>query len=646
MVTAGEPRSYEFGVFTVELSGGELRKHGVRLKVQERPFQLLVCLLERPGEIISRDELRHRLWPDGTFVDFDHNISSAINKLRTVLNDSASNPRFIETVGSRGYRFLADVKRISSAPASSSQPPKQETPEVPIIAAATGSPHQSMWKVVAGTALLLSILVAGYFQWVRKTSKSIAPVPRIMVAVLPFQNLTGDSAQDYFSDGLTEEMIAELTRLNQDRLGVIARTSVMVYKQSPKPLDQIGRELGVQYVMEGSVRRDSSRVRITAELIQVKDQSHLWAREYDRELNNSLVLQSEIAQEIGDEIQISLGDGNGVKAANHPAPAHSTASYEAYDLYLKGRYFWNKRTTAGFLQAANYFQQAIAKDPGYASAYAGLADTYGLMSTWYAAPQQEFMPKAKAAALKALTLDDSLAEAHVSLALVAENYDYDWQTAEKEFRRAIQLNPDYATAHQWYAEYLGWQGRFDEALAESERARQLDPMSLIIATDRGTILFYAGRYDRAVQQFSAVLDMNPEFSNARSCIISTYVQQGNIAEALKENALMVNDDKNPQWYWAFRTYIYNHNHSGNGAEARHALEKFEEMSPRLRSDAILARLYAYNRSNQQDKIMLLLEQGYKEHSPALTNIKVDPKYDNLRKDPRFQELLARMNLNH
>ena len=644
MATAAEPiRSYEFGVFTAEVTAGELRKHGVRVKVQERPFQLLVCLLEKPGEIVSRDELRQRLWPDGTFVDFDHNISSAINKLRTVLNDSASNPRFIETVGSRGYRFLADVKRIPSDPATASQPTKQQPPEVPIVTATIASKPKGWWKLVAGIALFMSVFVAGYFQWVRKTSKSNAPVARVMVAVLPFQNLTGDPAQDYFSDGLTEEMIAELTRLNQDHLGVIARTSVMLYKQSPKPLDQIGRELGVQYVMEGSVRRDLSRVRITAELIQVKDQSHLWAREYDRELKNSLAVQSEIAQEIGDEIQISLGESNGVKAANHPAPTHSTASYEAYDLYLKGRYFWNKRTRAGFLQAASYFQQAIAKDPKYASAYAGLADTFGLMSTWYAAPQQEFMPKAKAAALNALALDDSLAEAHASLALVAENYDYDWQTAEKEFRRAIQLNPDYATAHQWYAEYLAWQGRFDEALAESERARQLDPMSLIIATDRGAILFYARKYDRAVDQFRAVLDMDPGFGNARGFLAATYVQQGKFAEALKENELMENGE-DPPWYWAFTAYIYNH--SGNVAQAQHALARFEALSPSLRSDALLARLIAYNGSTQHEKVMSLLEQAYKEHSPAVTDIKVDPRYDNLRKDPRFQDLLVRVNLNH
>jgi len=253
------------------------------------------------------------------------------------------------------------------------------------------------------------------------------------------------------------------------------------------------------------------------------------------------------------------------------------------------------------------------------------------------------MPKAKAAALNALALDDSLAEAHASLALVAESYDYDSQTAEKEFRRAIQLNPDYATAHQWYAEHLAWQGRFDEALVESERARQLDPMSLIIATDRGTILYYARKYDRAIDQFRAVLDMDPGFNNARSLMVAAYVQQGKFAEALKENDLVGNAET-PQWYWAFRAYIYNH--SGNVVQAQHALAKFEELSTRLRSDAILARLYAYNGSSQQGKAMLLLEQAYKEHSPVLTNIKVDPKYDNLRQDQRFQELLARVNLNH
>lgn len=642
MVTAAEPiRTYQFGVFTVELPGGELRKYGVRLKLQERPLQLLIALLERPGEIVSRVELRQRLWPDGTFVDFDHNISNAINKLRTVLNDSASHPRFIETVGRRGYRFLADVRQLSPDPAAS-ELREQKIPEVLTVAARNSSRFPRRWTLGAGAALLLSVVAAGYFQWQHKSVANNVPAQRVMLAVLPFENLTGDPGQDYFSDGLTEEMIAELGRLNQNHLGVIARTSVMLYKQGPKPLDQIGRELGVQYVIEGSVRRDASHVRITAELIQVKDQTHLWAREYDRQLNDSLTLQSEIAQEVGDEIQSSLAGSNEVKAANYVPPAHSTASYEAYDLYLKGRYFWNKRTTAGFLQAVDYFQQAIAKDPGYARAYAGLADTFGLMSTWYAGPQQEFMPKAKAAALKALELDESLAEAHASLALVAENYDYDWQTADKEFRRAIQLNPDYATGHQWYAEYLAWQGRFKEAFAESERARQLDPMSLIIASDQGAILYYSRNYDRAVEQCRAVLEMDPNFENARALIISAYVQQGKFAEALTEIDRMGDPEDSPST-WATRAFVYNH--SGATAQAQHAIMRFEELTPKLHANRTLAQLFAYNGSSQKEKMIALLEKAYAEHSPALTNIKVDPKYDSLRSDPRFQELLSQVGLN-
>lgn len=457
MVTAAEPiRTYEFGVFTVELPGGELRKHGTRLKIQERPLQLLIALLERPGEIVSREELRQRLWPDGTFVDFDHNISSAINKLRTVLNDSASHPRFIETVGRRGYRFLADVKRVSresvtasvsaapapSASSASSAAPalqEQKLPEIPIGGAKLGARFPHLWMTVAAAVLLVSLSVAGYFQRRRSAGTGDAPSQRVMLAVLPFENLTGDPGQEYFSDGLTEEMIAELGRLNPDHLGVIARTSVMIYKHSPKGLDQIGRELGVQYVIEGSVRRDANHVRITAQLIQVNDQTHLWAREYDRELRNLLEVQDEIAQELTDEIKLTIGDQAKSNTANHSAPRTAT-SYEAYDLYLKGRYFWNKRSPSGFQQAAEYFQQAIDKDPNYAPAYAGLADTYGLMSTWYLVRHAEYMPRAREAALKALALDETLAEAHVSLALIAENYDYDWET-ETPHRSLRMVSP-------------------------------------------------------------------------------------------------------------------------------------------------------------------------------------------------------------
>ena len=313
-----------------------------------------------------------------------------------------------------------------------------------------------------------------------------------MLAVLPFENFTGDAGQEYFSDGLTEEMISQLGDLNPGHLGVIARTSVMHYKHSQESIAQIGKDLGVQYVIEGSVRRDSERVRITAQLIQIKDQSHVWAREYDRDLGHLLELQSEVAREVANEIEFSLSGRRPIEATrNAAAPVLGAKSYEAYDLYLKGRYFWNKRTAEGFRQAADYFQQAIDKDPNYGRAYAGLADTFSLMSAWYLGPQNELMPKARTAALRALELDESLAEAHASLALIRENYDYDWSGSEKEFRRAIQLGPQYATAHQWYAEFLSWQGRFEEAFAESDQAQatgsiisdhyqrlRIDPVSL------------------------------------------------------------------------------------------------------------------------------------------------------------------------
>jgi TolB-like protein/Tfp pilus assembly protein PilF len=458
-----------------------------------------------------------------------------------------------------------------------------------------------------------------------------------MLAVLPFENLTGDAGQDYFSDGLTEEMIAQLGRLDPQRLGVIARTSVMHYKHSQVQMVQIGRELGVQYVLEGSVRRDSDKVRISAQLIQTKDQTHLWARQYDREQINLLALQGEIAQEIANEIQLTIGDPKRIDSAHQPSL--SPEAYEAYDLYLKGRYFWNKRTTQGFQHAIEYFQQAIAKDPTYARAHAGLADSYALMSGYSLAPQNEFMPKARAAAQRAVELDDRLAEAHTSLALVTENYDWDWQNAEKEYRRAIQLDPNYATAHHWYAEYLAYQGRFDEAFAEIERARQLDPLSLIIATDNGAILYFSRQYDRAIEQFRAVLDMEPNFPRAH-LLVFAYVQKGLFPDALADIEKWRRIDDAPG-IWSVQAYVYGR--SGQRVEARRALEKLQQLNRRQRMDPAAIAL-AYVGMDNKDEAFAWLQKTYSEHSNALTALKVDPIYDPLRSDPRFQELLRRVGL--
>jgi TolB-like protein/tetratricopeptide (TPR) repeat protein len=460
-----------------------------------------------------------------------------------------------------------------------------------------------------------------------------------MLAVLPFENLTGDAAQNYVSDGMTEEMITQLGSLDPLHLGVIARTSVMHYKHSQEPLPQIGRELGVQYVLEGSIRRDFDRVRITAQLIQIKDQSHVWARQYDRESSTLLALEGEIAREIADEIQIALGDHK-KPVAPAISPSLSAQTREAHVLYLQGEYFWNKRTPAGFRRAIVYFQRAIATDPNYARAYAGLADSYALLGPYSGVPQTQYMPKARAAALRALEIDESLPEAHTALALIVQNYDWDWQTAEKEFRRPIELNPNYATAHQWYAEHLTWRGRFEEALHESEQARQLDPLSLIIAADNGAIFYYSRQYDPAIEKFSAVREMEPNFPRAL-LIVWAYEQKGMFAEALAdvENWREATGDGISSW--AEMAYIYGR--TGQRAKARLALAKLEELSRRQSVDPSVF-IRPHIAMGYQDEAFADLERAYSQHSNILTTLKVDPLYDPLRRDPRFQGFMRRVGL--
>ena len=370
------------------------------------------------------------------------------------------------------------------------------------------------------------------------------------------------------------------------------------------------------------------------------DQIPVWSREYDRELASLLTLQREVAQEVADEMKVTLGAKPNVTAALVARSAASPGSYAAYDLYLQGRYFWNKRTDEGFRRAADNSQRAIEGDPKYARAYAGLADTDALMSTWFWGPQNELMPKARSAALKALELDDTLAEAHTSLALIAENYDYDWQTAEKEFKRAIQLDPGYATAHQWYAEHLSWVGRFEEALEESEKARQLDPLSMIIGTDHAKILYYDRQYDRALAQSRAVLDMDPGAPHGASIAMSCYIQQKKFAEAeklLKQNKATLN----PQWFEVEQAVIYGY--WGRVSEAQEGLTKVEQFTwePEQRMPALLR---VYSAMGRKDETIALRERAVASRSNIVTALKVDPMFDPLRSDPRFQEVLRRAGL--
>jgi tetratricopeptide (TPR) repeat protein len=394
----------------------------------------------------------------------------------------------------------------------------------------------------------------------------------------------------------------------------------------------------VHYVLEGSVRRDAGRVRISAQLIQLRDQTHVWARQYDRELGDLLALQGEIAREITGEILPVFGDPKPSEGGRRTTSPPKT--YAAYDLYLKARYFWNKRTGEGFQQAVAQFQQAIDSDPTYPRSWAGLADSYALMNSYSLAPAKELMPKARAAALRALQLDERLAEAHTSLALISLTYEWDWQAAEKGYRRAIQLDPNYATAHHWYAELLAFQGRFDEALAESERARRLDPLSLIIATDRGVILYFARQYDRAIEQLRAVLDMDPNFAHGY-IIMNAYVEKGMFEEALAEVRKYRSLDSSP-WSWAQEAYVYGR--WGRQARAREALTRFERANRTRRLNPTSVLPFVYAAMNEKATAIALLQKASEERSHILTVLKVEPNYDPLRSDPRFQALLQRVGL--
>ena len=619
------PPSLRFGPdFELDRRAYQLRYAGRPLKLERIPMEILTLLIEQKGDLVSREQIVGRVWGQGHHLDADNSINGAIRKIRQVLRDDPEQPRFIQTVTGRGYRFIAPVLEAESGAPHPEAPP----PEPP--------PRTRAWLARgAGLSLLLAVALAAWAVWSRSQSPRAA-AGRVMIAVLPFENLTGDPEQESFSDGLTEEMITQLGSRDPERLGVIARTSVMRYKDSQLPLDQIERELGVQYLLEGSVRRDSNEVRIAAQLIRASDQTHLWARQYDRDLTGLLTLQGEIAQQIADEILSSLG---------HPAPAASTRpprtahDYEAYDLYLKGQYFLNKRTVADLERAMGYFRQATTRDTAYARAHAALAHSYALLAAYSVRPAPGYVAAARAAALQALALDEGLPEAHTAVALIVQNHDWDWRTAELAFQRAIELNPSYATAHHWYAEHLMLRGRFDEALRESDRARQLDPLSLIIATDHGVILFNSRQYDGAIEQFRSVLELDPDFPRAHIIQVA-YVEKGMVAAALADLETQ-RPRIAPNLYWAARTYI--HGRSGQGAPARHALHEFLRLTePGGVQATVLASAFAAVGDN--DEALAWLEKAYADHDHGLTALKVNPGWDPLRHDPRFQSLLRRVGL--
>ena len=629
--------------FELDLRAYELRRSGRPLRLERIPMELLLLLVRERGQLVTRDQIIEKIWGKDVYLDTDTSINTAIRKIRQALRDDPENPRFIQTVTGKGYRYIGPVSPGGS-PATTQGPPTSPPSDAAEPVAKTQlarlrRPDRRLGALLVAIAVLALGSVGVYLRWGRSQIRSDAAKARIMLAVLPFENLTGEAGQEYFSDGLTDEMISQLGNLDPKHLAVIARSSVMHYKNSGFPLDRIAAELRVQYVLEGSVRREANNVRITAQLIQVKDQTHLWARQYDRQVKDLLAVQGEIARDIADEIQLTID----TSYRQSGAPGQPAVSAEVYDAYLKGQHFWNKRNPEAFRQAIRYFQEAIDKDPNYARAYAGLADSYALLCGYDSSvPADAVMPKARAAAVHAIELDPGLAEGHTALAVIAQNYDWDWQTAEREYRRAIELTPNYATAHHWYGEFLALQGRFDDALREIERARQLDPLSLIIGADYGAILYYARQYDRSIEQFQAVLEMEPSFRRAH-VVVWPYVEKG-----LHKRALAALDEwertatESKSSVESMRAYVYSR--AGDVAHAREALARLNHLYRASPLDPAVM-FNAYLGSGDKDTTIFWLDKACAAHSSGITNLKVNPAYDSLRDDPRFIDILRRMHLN-
>ncbi|MGE5242960.1 MAG: tetratricopeptide repeat protein [Betaproteobacteria bacterium] len=620
-----------FGVFEVDLRAGELRKHGARRRLQEQPFQVLAMLLERPGEIVTREELRNRLWSAETFVDFDHGVNKAISRIRDALGDSATSPRFVETVARRGYRFIADVTVVEGAPRARPEAKSGDLAgedDVSVTRVAPPSPRQWYpWTITVVVLVLVSIAVV---IWTLQ-SRGPQPTPIRSLAVLPLENLSGDASQEYFADGMTDELIATLGQISA--LRVISRTSVMPYKRARKALPQIARELNVDAVVEGTVLRSEGQIRITAQLIEARDDRHLWSETYDGDLRDTLTLQNKVAQAIAERIRVNL------KPQEQATLEHGTlVDPQAYEAYLKGRYFWNKRTGDDFEKAVEYFNQAIARDPNYAQAYSGLADTYALMGDWeygILAPR-EAVPRAKAAAVKALQLDDALGEAHASLAFCLDVFDWDLKSAETEFRRAIELNPSYATAHHWYAWHLIFSGRNVEAIAEMKKAQNLDPVSLIINADLAELLLIAHFADESIEQSRKTIEMDVNFALAHNQLAVAYLQRGRHDEAIAELQKAVQlSPGNPTCTGNLaRAFAV----SGRRNEAVQLLADLKK-SPRADVSEIAV---VYAALGDNDQAMTWLEKGYEERfNPSVL---LRPGFDSLRADRRFQDLEHRVGL--
>jgi TolB-like protein/DNA-binding winged helix-turn-helix (wHTH) protein/Flp pilus assembly protein TadD len=620
-----------FGIFEVDLQAGELRRQGVKVKLQQQPFQILAMLLECPGEVVTREEVQKRLWPTDTFVDFDRGLNRATNRLRESLGDEADNPRFIETLPRRGYRFIGQVEKLDeggSAPelvsGQDNAVPTNRSRHLPSF----GRARARIGFAIAIIGLGLLTLAAWFF-FLRPRDGAIQSL-----AVLPFVNASSDSNAEYLSDGITESLINNLSQL--PNLRVMARSTVFRYKGKDSDPQKIGNDLHVQAVLSGRLLQQGNVLVIQAELMDVKTGTQLWGGQFNRGVEDVLALQDDLSSEIAEKLRLKLtGDEKQRLAKRY------TEDAEAYQLYLKGRYYWNKRSPEGTRKAVSYFQQAIDKDPAYALAYAGLADAYTYLSFFTVVPPREAMPSAKAAAMKALEIDEHLAEAHVSLGYISFAYDWDWTAAGKHFDQALALNPTLTRAHNFYPLYLSSRGMAQQALAVAKAALDLDPASPSVSHYLALQLYLARQFDQVIEQCHKTLDLDPNFAVAYQVLGQAYLAEGMNREAepvLEKYSALSQGSAD-----SLALLGYSHARLGERSQALRTLEELKATSKKSYVPAFyFAMIYAA--LEDKDQAFMQLEKGYDERFARFAYLKLEALWDPLRSDERFSDLVRRVGI--
>ncbi len=622
-------KAWRFGPFEVDLQRRELRKHGIRIKLQEKPFQILAILLERPGETVSRAELRRKLWPEEQFGEFDQSLNTAIKKLRQALSDSASSPRYIETQARFGYRFVAPLQVIERDFVVAS-------PQTPASTHSLVS-NQSLpgWVALAAVLVTAVILQRAHISRGNGPGAVHSNGEIRSIAVLPLINLTSGGDHDYFADGLTDALITKLSRMGS--LRVISRTSAMHYKETRKLLPEIGRELKVDAIVEGAVQHFGQRVHASIKLLRVATEQNLWTEVYESDMENIFSLENEIASAIAARI------GARINPAEHLQFSRSRRlDPQAYEAYLKGRFFWNMRSADGLRRAVGYFNRALTTDPAYPLAYAGLADCYNLLSFYGVAKPSDSFPKAKAAATKALALDENIAEAHAALGYARLHFDWDWQGADAEFRKSLELNPGYANAHHWRSHYLLAVGRTDEAFAAATRALELDPLNQSINAHLGHHFIHVERYDEAIAQLKATLEMSPASARSHAWLGRALEGKRMFGKAKAEFREAIRLSGDDQQLKAELAHVYAA--EGDSDEARKLLAKLEqhESAGEYISPYAIASVHAA--LGDHDRAFDYLARAYDLRQEELIYIKTDPNLKPLRSDPRFADLLRRIQL--